>query len=62
LSRSASRKLRLVPPTLMAIPAPPVTKASPALVVVSPIALAVASRVSSASSGGNLVLGSTPKS
>ena len=47
LSRSASRSVRLVPPTLMAMPTPPVTKASPTLTPVSPMAFAVASRVSS---------------
>ncbi len=52
----------LVPPALMAMPAGPATKLKPTLTPVSPTALAVASRFSSALSGGKLVFGSTPSS
>jgi hypothetical protein len=44
-----------LPPTLMAMPAPPVTKASPILTPVSPTALALATRVSSAFKGSKVV-------
>ena len=44
LSRNTWRMELVVPPTLMAMPAPPVTKARPILTPVSPTALALATR------------------